>query len=288
MKVLIKIGGAQLEEPAPRQELCMAIQRARQEGHRVIVVHGGGNQIRTTTKALGIVDRYHEGLRITDAATAQAVLMVLGGLVNRTLVQSLATCGVSAVGLTGADGSTFSAKQLVRSGVDLGFVGSVDQVNGSLVETLLQNGHVPVIATVAPGTVTSGTVTSGTETACSADPFFNINADHAAGPLCRAFDCDALLFLTDVEGVLDQDRRLLPLLTNTDCERLIRTGVATGGMQPKLEAAQQAASENPHAIVKIASASHPDCVLAALKDGAGSRFFNTSPSPHQNASEHHG
>ena len=133
MRILIKIGGSQLEQTKPRQELCRAIQAARKQGNEVIVVHGGGNQIRTVGKAMGLTDHYHEGLRITDAATAQVVLMVLGGLVNRTLVAALQASGVPAVGLTGADGKTFTAKPLVHEGVDLGFVGSVDAVDLSLI-----------------------------------------------------------------------------------------------------------------------------------------------------------
>ena len=262
MRVLVKIGGAQLEQPGPRAALCTAIAAARAAGHELIVVHGGGNQIRSACHAMQIEDRYHDGLRITDARTAEVVLMVLGGVVNRTLVQSLNRAGVPACGITGADGATFTARPLERPGVDLGFVGRVDRVDAGLVTTLLRSGTVPVIATVAPG-----------DDPADGAPFFNVNADHAAGPLCRAFDCNALLFLSDVPAVLDRELRPLPLLTAADCDRLVRTGVATGGMLPKLEAARLAAHENPHAIVKIASAAADDCVLAALRDGAGTRFF---------------
>ncbi|MFT4513171.1 MAG: acetylglutamate kinase [Planctomycetota bacterium] len=281
MRILIKIGGAQLEQSGPRQKLCESIQSAQQAGHEVLIVHGGGNQIRTVGKALGLQDRYHEGLRITDKATAEAALMVLGGSVNRTLVRALATCAVKAVGITGADGSTFSAKPLVRPGVDLGYVGSIDKVDSTLVEALLKSGHVPVIATVAPRTHSLNKLGSDAATNDEAEnePFFNINADHAAGPLCHEFGCDALLFLTDVDGVLDASGRMMPLLTDNDCDRLISTGVVAGGMQPKLESARRAAHASPHAIVKIAPAGADDCVLAALRDGAGTRFF--APSKNQ-------
>ncbi len=274
MRILIKIGGAQLEQAGPRRQLCESIHDAQQAGHEVLIVHGGGNQIRTVAKALGLQDRYHEGLRITDRATADAVLMVLGGKVNRTLVHTLATCSVKAVGITGADGSTFSAKPLVRTGVDLGYVGSIDKVDRTLVEALLESGHVPVIATVAPGT--PGVIKADAGDEAGNEPFFNINADHAAGPLCYEFGCDALLFLTDVDGVLDGEERLMPLLTDDDCERLISTGVVAGGMQPKLESAQRAAHASPHAIVKIAAADADNCVLAGLRDGAGTKFFAPS------------
>jgi acetylglutamate kinase len=273
MRILVKIGGAQLEEAGPRHVLCKALARARAEGHELIVVHGGGNQIRQLSRALQLPEQYHDGLRVTDARTAEVVLMVLGGLVNRTLVASLQRCSVPAVGLCGADGDLFSAQKLERPGVDLGFVGTIDQVRPQLVRTLLASGHVPVIATVAPGR-------GGDEGA----PFFNLNADHAAGPLCRAFGCDALLFLTDVPAVLDADKQRLPLLTPAACARLIAAGTATGGMLPKLDAALMALRDNPRALIKIAPGGSADAVLQALRETTGTTFTPDSTT----AETHHG
>jgi acetylglutamate kinase len=265
MRILVKIGGAQLEDAAARQRLCGALANATAEGHQLIVVHGGGNQIRALTKALQLPEAYHDGLRITDAQTADVVLMVLGGLVNRTLVAAMQTAGLSAVGLSGADGGTFTASPLVVPGADLGYVGRITAVDPRLVRTLLANGHVPVIATTAPGSQGS------------AAPFFNLNADHAAGPLCRAFECDALLFLTDVTAVLGAERQRLAKLTPSDCRHLVSTRVATGGMLPKLEAALLAQRENPRAIVKIAPAAAEDAVLAALGASVGTTFVSDAP-----------
>jgi len=261
VRLLVKIGGAQLEQAAPRARLCGAIAKARAAGHELVVVHGGGNQIRELGKALGIEDRYHDGLRITDARTAEVVLMVLGGQVNRRLVASLQQQGVGAVGISGADGGSFTARRLQRPGVDLGFVGAIDAVHPALVDALLASGHVPVIATVAPGTH-----------AADGEPFHNLNADHAAGPLCRALHCDALLFLTDVPGVMDEGRRVLAELSPADCAELTRQGVAKGGMLPKLEAALMARRDNPEALVKIAPADGDDAVLAGLQPTIGTRF----------------
>lgn len=261
MRLLVKIGGAPLEQVAPRAALAAAIATARADGHEIVVVHGGGNQIRTTCRAMGLADRYHDGLRLTDAATAEVVLMVLGGQVNRTLVAALQRAGVPAVGLCGADGGTFAARRLERPDVDLGFVGAVDAVDPRLVATLLQQGFVPVLATVAPRL-----------DAAFDEPFLNLNADHAAGPLCRAFGCEALLFLTDVPGVLDAHGRRLAEVTPADCAALVRSGTATGGMLPKLEAARLALQENPRALVKIAPAAMADAVRAALRPDVGTRF----------------
>src|SRR5262249_43163476 len=155
---------------------------AHRAGHELVVVHGGGNQIRALGKALGLQDRYHEGLRITDAATAEVVLMVLGGQVNRTLVAALQRADVPAVGLSGADGATSSARPLVRPGPGLASVGGAEVGRPRLVAALLARASVPVLATGAPGAHGG-----------AAEPFYNLNADHAAGPLCRAFGCAALL-----------------------------------------------------------------------------------------------
>jgi acetylglutamate kinase len=281
VRILVKIGGAQLEQHAPRAQLCQALAAARRAGHELIVVHGGGNQIRALGKALGLAERYHDGLRVTDAKTAEVVLMVLAGSVNRTLVAALQRAGLSAVGICGADGGTFTARPLVKPGVDLGFVGAVDAVRPRLVLELLAAGHVPVLATVAPGAVSPGIGADGSE------PFFNLNADLAAGPLCRAFGCDALLFLTDVPGVLDGRKQRLASLTPAQSAQLVSTGVATGGMLPKLDAALLARRENPRALVKIAPADAPDAVLAALGAGTGTAFTD-DPEPHQAVEQNHG
>ncbi len=260
MRILIKIGGAQLEQATARAALCTAIATAQRDGHELILVHGGGNQIRELCHRLGIEDRYHHGLRITDAETAKAVLCVLGGLVNRSLVHSLQLAGVDAVGLTGADGGTFRASKLEAEGVDLGYVGCVDQVDDRLVERLLAGGLVPVIATVAPGSD-------------SADPtFYNINADHAAAPLAAAFGCQATLFLTDVSGVLDADGTRLSELDAESCAQLRAAGTIHGGMLPKVDAALGAAAQNPDSLVKIAPADGADAVRVALSPAGGTCF----------------
>lgn len=270
MRLLVKIGGAPLEQPEPRMAFCRAVAAARAAGHELVVVHGGGNQIRTLCRALQLPEHYHDGLRITDAPTAEVVLMVLGGLVNRTLVHSLQRCGVPAVGLSGADGGLFTARRLERPDCDLGFVGEIDTTAPQLAFDLLARGHTPVLATVAPG-----------RDSTDGAPFFNLNADHAAGPLCRALRCDALLFLTDVDGVLGADGRRIASLSAADCEHLVATGVARGGMLPKLDAALRAQRENPAALVKIAPAAAPDAVLAALRDDCGTRFLSAPSSTGQ-------
>lgn len=263
MKLLVKIGGAQLEQPAARAELAVALARARAAGHELVVVHGGGNQIRELVRRLGLPERYHAGLRMTDPETAEVVLQVLCGTVNKELVAALAAAGLSAVGLCGADGGSFGAEPLHLAGVELGYVGRVQGVDTRLVDTLLANGFVPAIATAAP-------LARGCDG--PSERFYNINADMAAGPLGAALRCDAILFLTDVPAVLDAHEQRIPVLGAAECAHLRSSGVIAGGMLPKVEAALEALAAQPGALVKIAPAAGPDCVLQALSPAVGTTF----------------
>jgi acetylglutamate kinase len=193
---------------------------------------------------------------------------VLAGLVNKELVAALESEGVRAAGLCGADGRTFAAEKNRRHETDLGYVGLVRTANRSLVDTLLAAGYVPVIATAAP-------LAPGESD--PADHFYNINADLAAGPLARAFDADALLFLTDVPGVLDGERRRLSALSPEQCAALRASGVIQGGMIPKVEAALSALTHHPRALVKIAPAAGADAILRALDADTGTTFVNDPP-----------
>ncbi len=263
MRLCVKIGGAQLERDDARAVLARAIGAAGDAGHEVVVVHGGGNQIRTLSSRLGIADRYHDGLRITDAPTAEVALMVLGGAVNKALVQSLAEANVAAVGLCGVDGGTFTVRRHAPGGVDLGFVGSVRRVDRRLVDTLLAARFTPVLATIAPLDPSE----QGDRSA-----LYNVNADHAAAPLASALGCEAMLFLTDVPAVHDGDRRRLAELTPSRCQQLRKAGVISGGMIPKVDAALGALRDLPRGLVKIAPADGDDAVLNALDDAVGTRF----------------
>ena len=263
MRILVKVGGSQLEEPRARAELVRSVAKARASGLEVVLVHGGGNQIRALVRRLGLREAYHEGLRITDAATAEVVQMVLAGLVGKSLAAAFEQQGVRAVSISGADGSTFAPVPERRDGVDLGFVGAVGRVDPRLVETLLAAGYLPLVATVAPDPA-APTGTSGS--------FYNVNADTAAGPLARALAAEALLFLTDVRGVLDAEGHLIPSLSPDRCAALRAEGVLSGGMIPKVEAALAALARNPEALVKIAPAAGEDAVRAALDPAVGTRF----------------
>jgi acetylglutamate kinase len=188
--------------------------------------------------------------------------MVLAGLVNKELVAAFEEEGARAVGLCGADGSTFSAAPEVRE-AGLGYVGSVARVDGRLVESLLAGGYVPILSTVAP---------LGAGIPGARDRFYNVNADLAAGPLSKALGAGALLFLTDVPGVLDAHGVRLAEITPHDCAALRAEGVIRGGMIPKVDAALAALASNPEALVKIAPAAGEDVVRNALEPEVGTRF----------------
>ncbi len=262
-RILVKVGGAQLEQPGPRADLCRSVARARDAGYEIVLVHGGGNQIRDLVRKLGLPESYHNGLRVTDAATAEVVLMVLAGLVNKELVHALESNGVRACGLSGADGATFLATKRREIERDLGYVGEVGRTNVRLVDLLLRDGFLPVIATAAP-------LQSGED--APDDRFYNVNADVAAGPLARAVRAETLLFLTDVPGVLDASKNRIEALTPEQCADLRLRGVIHGGMIPKVDAALAALASNPGCSIKIAPAGGDDAVLRALSPEVGTRF----------------
>jgi len=264
LRLLVKIGGAQLAQARARLELAHAVAAARAAGHELLVVHGGGDQIRDASSRLGIQQSYHEGLRVTDGETADVVLQVLGGQVNRTLVAALEQAGLRALGLTGADGGTFWARKHCPQGADLGYVGTIHRVDTALVQALLEISVVPVLATVAP---------LAPELPGDREHFYNINADHACGPLARAFGVDAVLFLTNVPGVVDRGGHLFQELGTAKCGSLVADGVIATGMIPKVEAALEAATEHGCGLVKIAPAQGENAVLHALAPGVGTMFL---------------
>ncbi len=264
MKLVVKVGGAQLEDAGARAALAASVARAKGAGHALVLVHGGGNQIRNLVRSLGLAERYHEGLRVTDAATADVVLMVLAGLVNKVLVQALCDAGVRAAGLCGADGGSFAAERTEIPGVDLGYVGTIARVDPMLLSTLLEAGLLPVIATAAPAV---------SDARGPREHFYNVNADLAAGPIARAIEADALLFLTDVPAVLDGERAPIARLSRARARALRAGGVITGGMIPKVEAALAALANLPSGLVKIAPAAGEDAIRAALDPSLGTRFL---------------
>lgn len=188
-------------------------------GAKVVVVHGGGPHISGMLKKLDVPSEFKNGLRVTDEATMQVVEMMLAGTVNKSVVNLFQQNGVNAAGFCGKDGYTIVAKKL-DGDVDYGFVGEVTKVDIKLVKVLLDAGFVPVIAPVGVGE--DGTT-------------YNINADTSAGAVAGALQADCFVLVTDVPGVLDENKKLLESLTRSEIMTMIETGAISGGMIPKVE-----------------------------------------------------
>lgn len=227
MKALIKIGGSLLDDPASRNDIARQITEVAASGVSVTVVHGGGKQMTRFLDERGIQSRFVRGLRVTTEETIDAVLKVLAGTVNTQLVAAL---GGKAVGLTGIDAGLATAEQLDP---ELGLVGRVVKSDPSVLDALTDAGMLPVVACVAGG---------------SHGQVFNVNGDSMAVAIASSWGVDRLVFLTDVSGVLDDNQSIIPVLTVEGCKHLIDSGVATGGMQAKLNAATDAVAGGVHEV----------------------------------------
>jgi acetylglutamate kinase len=218
--VVIKIGGHEIGDPAFLTELAAVIRNMQSP---VIIVHGGGKEISALQLKLGIEPRYVDGIRITDNATLSLVEMVLCGTVNKRMVRYLLAGGVEAMGMSGVDRGIIRAKKMLHDSYDMGYTGVVTQVRGEILKDMLQHNVTPVIAPICLGD----------------DNDYNVNADHVAGAVAIATEAERVVFLTNVEGVL-QDGRLLPTLTEQEAHMYIQNGTITGGMIPKVETALEA------------------------------------------------
>jgi acetylglutamate kinase len=221
VKIVIKVGGAALEDKSTLRKCAQAIVELARDDHRIAVVHGGGAALTRTLKLLGKRSDFVNGLRITDAETRDVALMVLAGIVNKHLVAAITTAGKPAVGLCGGDGATFRARKKQTEGYDLGFVGEISAVESRWLEAIWGQRGIPVISSVALG---------------SDGEYYNVNADQMAAACAIACRADALIFLTDVPGVKDAGGSVMPWLNMREAASLVEHEVIAGGMLPKLEA----------------------------------------------------
>jgi acetylglutamate kinase len=225
--VVIKIGGSTLGEG---DSTVPDIVELWKQGAKPVVVHGGGKVISDWVGKQGIHPEFIRGLRRTDSATLEVAVAVLAGLVNSQLVAEFQANGANAIGISGVSGGLLQAEILDP---DLGYVGKVVKANAAPVEAVLNSGGIPVIAPTALHLFPSE---SGD------DRILNVNADTSAGHIAKAVRADQLVFQTDVEGVLDARRRLIPRMTRGQAMDLIAGGIAAGGMIPKIEACADAVS----------------------------------------------
>lgn len=225
MKVVVKIGGAALENETTLLGCARAVVELARDGHKVAVVHGGGSTLTRTLQHLGKQSLFVHGLRVTDAETRDVALMVLAGIVNKKVVAAISAAGQPAVGMCGGDGMSFRARKKENDGCDLGYVGEIASVECRWLEAIWSQGGIPVIASLALG---------------SDREYYNINADQMAAACAVGCQANALIFLTDVAGVKDADGTILHWLDVKQVPELVKQAVIAGGMLPKLEACGQA------------------------------------------------
>ncbi len=263
--VVIKYGGHAMGDRAAAEDFAEDVVLLEQSGIKPVVVHGGGPQIGKMLEKLGIKSEFKGGLRVTDAATVEVVEMVLAGSINKQIVGWIGAEGGKAVGLSGKDGNMVMARKVTRTAVDpdsniekvvdLGFVGEPELVNREVLDQVLQAELIPVLAPVAIG---------------QDGQTYNVNADTFAGAIAGALTAKRLLLLTDVPGVLDKNKNLIPEMTIEDCRRLIADGTITNGMIPKIETCIYALEKGVEAVV-ILDGKVPHAVLLELftDHGAG-------------------
>ena len=220
--VVVKYGGNAMVSPELKAAVMSDLVLLSLVGIRPVLVHGGGPEISATLKAMGLESRFIGGLRYTDAETLKVVQMVLSGKTNKDLVNLLEQQGGRALGLCGIDGRMIRAEKL-RSAEDLGYVGEVTGVDTKLIRDALEMGYIPVIATL--GVDEAGTV-------------YNINADTAASRIAAELRAENLISMTDIRGLLtdkDDEDTLIPVVNVSEVPALVRRGIISGGMIPKVQ-----------------------------------------------------
>ena len=255
MRLLIKLGGTLLDAPESRERLAREIAAVARREH-VVVVHGGGKQMTRFLAERGVESHFINGLRVTTPEVIDAVVKVFAGSVNAQLVSAFRAAGARPVGLSGLSASLVDAVQLDP---ELGQVGRPVASDGRLLELLVKESYLPVVACVAGDR--NGSI-------------FNVNGDQMAVACAQGFHADQLIFLTDVEGVRNESGQTLPRLTVIEARRMISSGAATGGMQAKLEAAVTALNQGVGQvrIAPGAEAGVVDQLLAGVE--IGTRFIS--------------
>ncbi len=262
---VIKYGGHAMENEELGHMFAKDIVLLKQVGINPVVVHGGGPQIGAMLKRLAIKSEFIDGLRVTDKETVEIVEMVLAGSINKQIVSMINAAGGKAIGLSGKDANLIQARKLRRTQrdedsniekiLDLGFVGEPQHINPDILLTLEQSDIIPVVAPIGVG--------KNGET-------YNVNADTAAGAIAGTMDACRFFLLTDVAGVLDKNRVLIPEMTVERARGLIADGTASGGMIPKIETCVAAIEQGVEAAV-ILDGRVPHALLLEIftEGGAG-------------------
>ncbi len=231
--VVVKFGGNAMVDAGLQASFARDVVLLKLVGINPVVVHGGGPQIESLLKQLGIKSEFVQGMRVTDAATMDVVEMVLGGAVNKDIVTLINQAGGRAVGLTGQDGAFIRARKLLMPAkdrpnefVDIGQVGDIESIDPGVIGALEQGGFIPVVAPIGIG---------------AEGESYNINADLVAGKLAEVLRAEKLVLLTNTPGVLDEQGKLLTGITPRQVDDMVASGALSGGMLPKIASALDAA-----------------------------------------------
>lgn len=255
--VVVKYGGSAMEDPKLMVQVLGDIELLKLMGMRVVLVHGGGKAISAMLTRLNMPVQFKNGLRVTDDDTMEAVQEVLIGKVNQQLVWALNEYGHNAVGISGADGKTLKA---VPVSPELGRVGHIREVSPELIETILDDDYIPVIASVA----------------CGPDGFFNVNADEAASAVAEALHADKLIYLTDVDGLfadVNDKGSLIRSLTKAETKSILASGELAGGVVPKVRSIVEAMDRGVSEVVILNGKSPHSLLLEIFTDaGVGTLF----------------
>jgi acetylglutamate kinase len=258
--LVIKVGGA-ASAAADLDALLEDVVLLRFVGMRPVIVHGGGSEISAWQERMGIETRFINGLRVTDASTMEIAKMVLTGKVGPDIVARIHTLGAGAIGLSGEDGPTLLVRPRTDSGADLGFVGEVAQVNGEPLMAILDQGRIPVMASIGLGYDGQA---------------YNVNADTVAAEIAVTLHASKLILMTDVEGVRDGDGTLISELDAVQARKLIAGGVIRDGMIPKIEAAIRATQGGSATHIIDARVPHALLLELLTERGVGTMVTETA------------
>tara|TARA_Y100001949_G_scaffold163376_1_gene157209 strand:- start:643 stop:1545 length:903 start_codon:yes stop_codon:yes gene_type:complete len=229
--VVIKLGGNAMIDEKLKQNFARDVILLKQVGAHPVIIHGGGPQITSHLKKLGIESKFADGMRITDEDSVHIIEMVLGGLINKDIVKTITALGGKAVGLSGKDGGLIRAKKIIGTGefkdVDFKNTGTVQSIDPEVVNLLDGSAFIPVIAPIGIG--------DDGET-------YNINADIVAGKIAHILQASKYIILTDTKGILDSEEKLIQSINTEGVKGLIKTGIISKGMLPKVNSALEAVS----------------------------------------------
>lgn len=259
--IVVKYGGNAMINEDLKSAVMSDLVLMQLVGINVVLVHGGGPEINAMLDAVGKESRFENGMRVTDKETIDIVQMVLAGKVNKSLVQLLENHGGKAIGLCGLDGRLLMAEKLVSS-VDLGYVGEIKEVNPAPLQNAMQNGYIPIVATVAGGY--DGNV-------------YNINADLAAAQIAAKLGAKKLILMTDIRGLLrdvNDDESLISVVNVSEVPMLKRDGIIKGGMIPKIDCCVEAVRNGVNRAHIIDGRLEHSILLELFSDeGIGTMFY---------------